>query len=65
VPIGSRLAPTEFQALAQSLARDGLHVGVLDEKGAARLVLEFRRKERWNELNKVYRAFIREKCPLG
>ena len=63
VPIGSRLAPTEFQALAQSWARDGVHVGLLDEKGAARLVLQFRRKERWNELNKVYRSFIREKCP--
>ena len=63
VPIGSLLPHTEFQALAQSWARDGLNAGLLDAKGAARLVLQFRRKERWNELNKIYRAYIRDHCP--
>jgi uncharacterized protein YndB with AHSA1/START domain len=63
IPIGSRLPATEFQALAESWAKDGLNAGILDPKGAARLVLQFRRKERWNELNKVYREFIRANCP--
>jgi hypothetical protein len=63
IPLGSRLPPTEFQALAQSWARDGLNSGLLDAKGAARLVHQFRRKERWNELNKFYRVWIRENCP--
>jgi hypothetical protein len=26
-------------------------------------VREFRRTERWNELNKIYREFIRANCP--
>jgi len=63
IPMGSRLPRTEFQTLAESWAKDGRYAGILDEKGAARLVLQFRRKERWNELNKVYRAYIREHCP--
>ena len=63
VPVGSRLPRTEFQMLAESWAKDGLNAGILDEKGAVRLVLQFRRKERWNELNKLTRVFIREKCP--
>lgn len=51
---------SEFQALAQLF---GLDAGIFDEKSAARLVREFRRKERWDELNKIYRVFIRENCP--
>jgi uncharacterized protein YndB with AHSA1/START domain len=63
VPVGSRLPPTEFMALAKSWAKDGMHAGLWDENRAARLVLQFRRKERWNELNKVYRAHIKAAVP--
>jgi uncharacterized protein YndB with AHSA1/START domain len=63
VPMGSHLPPTEFQALAKAWARDGLNAGLLDERGAARLVLQFRRKERWNELNKIYREHIKAAVP--
>lgn len=64
VPLGSRLPPTEFQELAQSWARDGLNAGLLDDRGAKRLVLQFRRKERWNELNKIYREHIKRALSL-
>lgn len=63
VPAGSRLPATEFQALAAAFAQNGVRGGLWDTKGAKRLVREFRRTERWNELNKVYREFIRTNCP--
>jgi hypothetical protein len=35
----------------------------MTDKDAARIVLGLRRKERWNELNKIYRAHIRATLP--
>jgi uncharacterized protein YndB with AHSA1/START domain len=63
VPVGSRLPATEFEALAAAWAQNGVRGGLFDAKGAARLVRQFRRTERWNELNKIYREFIRANCP--
>jgi uncharacterized protein YndB with AHSA1/START domain len=57
VPVGSRLPPTEFSALAEAWVKDVQGSRMTPEAGA-RIVAGLRRKERWNELNKVYRAHI-------
>lgn len=62
---GTRLAPTEFSTLAAAWAQEGIKGGLLDEQQAARLVLSFRRKERWNELNTIYREHIRTALPAA
>ena len=62
VPTGSRLPPTEMNTLVKAWV-DGVRERGMTEKDAARIVLGLRRKERWNELNKVYRAHIRATLP--
>lgn len=63
VATGSRLPPTEFGAIAAAFARDMIKSGRMDAKQARRLVLGLRRQERWNELNKIYRAHIKATLP--
>jgi uncharacterized protein YndB with AHSA1/START domain len=62
---GSSLAPSEFGALAAAWAEQGVRGGRVTREEAARLVLDFRRTERWNELNKLYRAYIPAALPQG
>jgi uncharacterized protein YndB with AHSA1/START domain len=63
VVTGSRLPRSEFGDIAAAFARDMVKSGRMEEKQARRLVLGLRRQERWNELNKVYRAHIKETLP--
>jgi uncharacterized protein YndB with AHSA1/START domain len=64
-PPGTRLAPTEFSALAAAWAREGVKGGTLTPEGAERLTRSYRRKERWNELNVIYRAHIKSTLPAA
>jgi uncharacterized protein YndB with AHSA1/START domain len=63
VTTGSRLPPTEFGAIAESFAREMVRSGRMTEVNAKRLVLGLRRQERWNELNKIYRDYIKATIP--
>ena len=63
VATGSRLPPTKMGAVVQAFVRDMVKSGRMEEKQAPRLVLGLRRQERWNELNKIYRAHIKAKLP--
>ena len=60
---GSRLPSTEFTALAGAWVNEGVKSGRIEPKRAPGLVLSFRRTERWNELNKIYRAHIKATIP--
>ena len=62
VPVGSRLPPTEFGAIAAAWVMQAKAHGLTAEQGV-RMVRGLRRQERWNELNKVYRAHIKATCP--
>jgi uncharacterized protein YndB with AHSA1/START domain len=59
---GSRLPPTEMNTVVKAWV-DGVRERGMTDKDAARIVLGLRRKERWNELNKIYRAHIRATLP--
>ena len=59
---GSRLPPTEMNALVKAWVSDVKTRGMTD-RDAARIILGLRRKERWNELNKIYREHIRRTLP--
>jgi uncharacterized protein YndB with AHSA1/START domain len=63
VPIGSRLPPSDFTTLGESWVQSMVRMGAFKQKNAAGLVSSMRRHERWMELNRFYRAFIREHCP--
>lgn len=63
VPVGSRLPPTEFGALAEAWARVELMSGTFTAELATQYVHSLRRVERWNELNKVYREHIKTTLP--
>ena len=63
VATGSRLPDTEFAAIARAFARTMIASGRMEQKQAKRLVLGLRRQERWNELNKIYRAHIKATLP--
>ena len=54
-----------FRLLSQITTPLALIIQVrgMTEKDAARIVLGLRRKERWNELNKIYRAHIAATIP--
>ncbi len=57
VPVGSRLPPTEFGAIARRGSRTRTRTTSRAEQ-ADRYIRELRRQERWNDLNKVYRTHI-------
>ena len=59
---GSRLPPTEMSRLVKAWV-DGVRERGMSEKDAARITLGLRRKERWNELNQIYRAHIKATLP--
>lgn len=63
VPTGSRLPRTEMQTLVEHWVKDIAGSYGMDEKLATRIILGLRRAERWNELNKVYRAHIPATLP--
>jgi uncharacterized protein YndB with AHSA1/START domain len=63
VATGSRLPRSEFGDIAAAFARDMVKSGRMEDKQARRLVLGLRRQERWNELNKIYRAHIKTALP--
>jgi uncharacterized protein YndB with AHSA1/START domain len=63
VPIGSRLPATAFNRMTDEWARTMARMGEVTEKQAADLGLSLRRHERWDSLNRFYRAYIREHCP--
>ena len=64
VPVGSRLPPTEMSAVAQHWAdMAGRHGIGLTSEQLARIVRGLRGSERWNELNKIYRAHIKATLP--
>jgi uncharacterized protein YndB with AHSA1/START domain len=63
IPTGAHLPPTEMGAIVEAFARDMVKSGRMEEGQARRLVLGLRRQERWNELNKIYRAHIAATCP--
>jgi uncharacterized protein YndB with AHSA1/START domain len=63
VPTGSRLPPTEMSAVVEAFANGLAGSGRMEAKQARRLVLGLRRQERWNELNKLYRAYIPTALP--
>ena len=65
VPAGSRLPPTEFGALSASWTQKLARSGAFTPGQAARAALGLRREERWNELNKLYRAHIRATVPAA
>jgi uncharacterized protein YndB with AHSA1/START domain len=60
---GSRLPTTEFTALAGAWVNEGVKSGRIEAQRAPGLVLSFRRTERWNELNKIYREHIKRTIP--
>ena len=59
---GSRLPPTEMNTLVKAWVQSVQSRGMTPRDGA-RIVLGLRRKERWNELNKIYRAHIKATLP--
>jgi uncharacterized protein YndB with AHSA1/START domain len=63
VPNGSRLPPTEMSTLVDAWVAQVQVTHGFSARLAAGIREGLRRKERWNELNKVYRAFIRDNCP--
>lgn len=60
-PLCSRLPPTEFNAIVTSWL--GQAAQDLEPGLRARIADGLRRHERWNELNKIYRAHIRATLP--
>jgi uncharacterized protein YndB with AHSA1/START domain len=65
VPLGSRLPPSEFGAIAAAWAQTSAPSLGLTDDLAQRIVRDLRRQERWNDLNKVYSRHIRETLPAG
>lgn len=63
VAVGSRLPATDFNILSDAWARKMERMGAFTDKQAARAALSLRRHERWNELNKIYRAHIKAALP--
>jgi uncharacterized protein YndB with AHSA1/START domain len=63
VPIGSRLQPTEFGDLAMNWANLARLMGELTAEQAERYARSLRSRERWAELNKIYRDHIRASVP--
>jgi uncharacterized protein YndB with AHSA1/START domain len=60
---GSRLPKTEFAELVEDFMGGLVGDGRLTEDNARRLTLGLRRHERWNDLNKIYRAHIAATLP--
>jgi uncharacterized protein YndB with AHSA1/START domain len=61
VPIGSRLPATEMNAVVKAWAK---HEQDLSTQVRDGIVNGLRRQERWNELNKIYRAHIKATLPV-
>lgn len=59
---GSRLPQTEMSTLVKAWVDEVRQRG-MTERDALRITLGLRRKERWNELNKIYRAHIKATLP--
>jgi uncharacterized protein YndB with AHSA1/START domain len=60
---GSRLPKTEFSALVDSFVAKTVKNGRMTPENGQRIALGLRREERWNELNKIYRAHIPQAVP--
>jgi uncharacterized protein YndB with AHSA1/START domain len=63
VPIGSRLPQSEFGELATAWADYEQLMGELTAEKAERYVRSLRSRERWAELNRIYRDHIRATLP--
>jgi hypothetical protein len=64
IAAGSRLPPTEMSAIVEHWAAetDAFGYGLIGEQ-RERIVRGLRLSERWNELNKIYRAHIAATIP--
>jgi uncharacterized protein YndB with AHSA1/START domain len=63
VPPASRLPDTELGQLVEDYVGGLVRDGHMTESNARRFVRGLRRHERWNELNKIYRAHIAATFP--
>ncbi|HSZ51427.1 MAG TPA: SRPBCC domain-containing protein [Caulobacteraceae bacterium] len=65
VPVASRLPRTEFSRLVEDVVAEVVAEGAMTEANGRRFAVGFRRHERWNELNKIYRTYIPQALPPG
>jgi uncharacterized protein YndB with AHSA1/START domain len=63
IPIGSRLPPSTFGAIARYWAQEQRRSGEFTSEQAERYARQLRVYEHYNELNTFYRAYIRDNCP--
>ena len=63
VPMDSRLPPTDMSELVAAWVAEVEQSYGMSPKLGARIRIGLRRKERWNELNKIYRQHIKATLP--
>jgi uncharacterized protein YndB with AHSA1/START domain len=63
VPVASRLPRTEFARLVEVVVAEVVAEGRMTEANGHHFAVGLRRHERWNELNKIYRAYIPQALP--